>query len=104
MGKQELEKDRVTSLLQLDEWEDDQTATTVATAVADLDSEEEEEDNPEETFEEENKYRETPAEPMHNGQGTYCQRRRGAGSVCEHGRDGHVWRPGQSQQSECCDT
>ena len=59
MGKQELDRDRVTSLLQSDEWEDDQTATTAATTVADSDSEEEEEDedNPEESFEDENKYR-----------------------------------------------
>ena len=58
MGKQELEKDRVTSLLQLDEWEDNQTAAIVATTVADSDSEEEDEENPDESFEEENKYRE----------------------------------------------
>ena len=70
MGKQELDRDRVTSLLQSDEWEDDQTATTAATTVADSDSEEEDEDNPEESFEDENKYREPPAEPMYNGQGT----------------------------------
>ena len=70
LGKQELGKDRVTSLLQSDEWEDGQTATTVATTVADSsDLEEEDEDNPEESFEEENKYRERPAEPMYNGQG-----------------------------------
>ena len=69
MGKQELDKDRVTSLLQLDEWEDDQTATTAATTVADSDSEEEDEENPEESFKEENKYREPSAEPMYNGQG-----------------------------------
>ena len=61
MGKQELGKDRVTTLLQSDEWEDDQTATTVATIVTDSDSEEEDKDNPEESFEEENKYREPPA-------------------------------------------
>ena len=70
MGKQELEEDRVTSLLQLDEWEDNQTAAIVATTVADLVSEEEDEENPEESFEEKNKYREPPAEPMHNGQDT----------------------------------
>ena len=70
MGKQELDKDRVTSLLQSDEWEDDQTATTAATTVADSDSEEEDEVNPEVSFEDENKYREPPAEPMYNGQGT----------------------------------
>ena len=58
MGKQELDKDRVTSLLQPDEWEDNQTSTTMATAVADSDSEEGDEENPEESFEEENKYRE----------------------------------------------
>ena len=55
-GKQELDKDRVTSLLQLDEWEDDQTVTTMATTVADSDSEEEEEENPEGSFKEEQKY------------------------------------------------
>ena len=53
MGKQELSKDRVTSLLQLDEWEDDQTATTVAMTVRDSNSEEEDDDNLEEAFEEE---------------------------------------------------
>ena len=67
MGKQELSKDRVTSLVQLDEWEDDQAATTVATPMADSDSEEEDNDNPEEAFEEENKCREPPVEPMYNG-------------------------------------
>ena len=36
--------------------------------VADSDSEEEDEENPEEAFEEENKYREPQAEAMHNGQ------------------------------------
>ena len=66
MGKQELEKDSVTFLLQLDEWEGNQIATTVTTTVADSDSEEKEEDNPEETFEEENEYREPPAELMYN--------------------------------------
>ena len=66
MGKQELEKDSVAFFLQLDEWEGNQTAITVATAMADSDSEEKEEDNPEETFEEENEYREPPAEPMYN--------------------------------------
>ena len=70
MGKQELDKDRVTSLLQSDEWEDDQTATTAATTVADSDSEEEDDVDPEVSFEDENKYREPPAEPMYNGQGT----------------------------------
>ena len=69
MRKQELEKDKVTSILQLDEWEDDQTATTVATTVADSNSEEEDNGNPEESFEEKNKYREPPAEPMYNSQG-----------------------------------
>ena len=69
MGKQELSKDRVTSLLQLDEWEDDQTATTVATTVADSDSEEEYDGDPEEAFDKENRYREPPAKPMYNGQG-----------------------------------
>ena len=58
------------SLLQSDEWEDDQAATTVATAVADLDLEEEDDDNPEESFKEKNKYREPPAEPIYNVQGT----------------------------------
>ena len=70
MGKQDLGNDRVTSLLQEGEWEDDQTATTVATTAADSDSEEEDKENPEEAFEEENKYREPPAEAMYNGQGT----------------------------------
>ena len=70
MGKQELDKDRVTSLLQSDEWEDDQTATTAATTVADSDSEEEDEGEPEVAFEDKNKYREPPAKPMYNGQGT----------------------------------
>ena len=69
MGKQELNKNRVTSLLQSEEWEDDQTATTVAIAVADSDSEDEYDDDPEEAFDEENIYREPPAEPMYNGQG-----------------------------------
>ena len=69
MGKQELNKDRVTSLLQTDEWEDDQTATEMATTVADSNSEEEDEENPEESFEEKNKHRKPPAEPMYNGQG-----------------------------------
>ena len=69
MGRQELSKDRVTSLLQSDEWEDDQTATTVATTVADSDSEEEYRDDPEEAFDDKNIYREPPAEPMYNGQG-----------------------------------
>ena len=64
VGKQDLGKDRATSLLQEDEWEDDQTATTVATTVADSDLEEEDKENPEEVFEEENKYREPPAEAM----------------------------------------
>ena len=50
MGKQEVSKDRVTSLLQSDEWEDDQTATAVATTVADSDSEGEDADDPEEAF------------------------------------------------------
>ena len=70
MGKQELDRDRVTSLLQSDEWEDDETATTAATTVADSDSEEEDDVDPEVSFEDENKYREPPAEPMYNGQGT----------------------------------
>ena len=83
MGKQELNKDRVTSLLQLDEWEDDQTATTVATTVADSDSEEEDDDNPEEVVEEKNKYGEPPAEPMYNGQCTSNARVRVPG-VCAH--------------------
>ena len=83
LGKQELGKDRVTSLLQSDEWEDGQTATTVATTVADLDSEEEDDDNPEEAFEEENKYREPPVEPMYNGQGTSNTRVRVPGA-CTH--------------------
>ena len=70
MGKQELSKDRVTSSLQSDEWEDNKTATTVATTVADSEEEEEDGDIPEEAFEEENKYREPPVEPKYNGQGT----------------------------------
>jgi hypothetical protein len=69
MGTQQIEKDRVTSLLQLDEWEDDQTAMTAATTVADSDTEEENDDDLKESFEEENKYREPPAVPMYNGQG-----------------------------------
>ena len=71
-GKQELSKDRVTSLLQSEEWEDNQIcqiATTVATTMADSDSEEEYDDDPEEVFDDENIYREPPAEPMYNGQG-----------------------------------
>ena len=64
MRKQDLGKDRVTSLLQENEWEDGQTATTVTITVADSDPEEEDEENPEEAFEEENKYREPPAEAM----------------------------------------
>ena len=70
VGKQDLGKDRATSLLQEDEWEDDQTATTSATTVTESDSEEGDEENTEEAFEEENKYREPPAEAMYNGQGT----------------------------------
>ena len=69
MGKQEVSKDRVTSLLQPEEREDDQTATTVATTVADSDSEEKYDDDPKEAFDEENRYREPQAEPMYNGQG-----------------------------------
>ena len=42
----------------------------MATAVVDSDSEEEEEENLEESFEEENKHREIPAEPMYNRKGT----------------------------------
>ena len=59
MGKQKLDKDRVTCFLQLEKWEDDKTATTMATTVVDSGSEEEEDrENPEKSFEEENKYRE----------------------------------------------
>ena len=70
IGKQELDKDRVIFLLQTDEWEDNKTETTAAKTVTDSDSEEEDEEIPEESFEEENNYREPPAEPMYNGQGT----------------------------------
>ena len=70
MGKQELEKDRVASLLQLEEWEDDQTATTAATTVADSDSDSEDETETEAIFEEENKYREPPIVSLYSGQGT----------------------------------
>ena len=69
MGKQEVSKGRVTSLLQSEVWEDGQAATTVATTVADSDSEEEYDDDPEEAFDDENRYREPPAEPMYNSQG-----------------------------------
>ena len=41
----------------------------MATTVADSDSEEEYDDDPEEAFDDENRYREPPAEPMNNGQG-----------------------------------
>ena len=37
-------------MLQSEEWEDDQTATTVATTVSDSDSEEEYDNDPEEAF------------------------------------------------------
>ena len=70
-------------MLQLDEREDDQTATTVVTTLADSDSEEEDDDNPEEAFEKEKKYREPPAEPMYNGQGTSNTRVRVPGA-CTH--------------------
>ena len=60
MGKQELDKDRVTSLLQSDEWEDDQTSTTAATMVLDSDSEEEDKVDPEVSFEDENTPPERP--------------------------------------------
>ena len=69
MGKQQLEKDRVTSLLQLEDWEDDQTATTAGTTLADSDSEGEDEADPEAAFEEENRYREPPSIPLYRGQG-----------------------------------
>ena len=72
MGKQELSKDRVTSLLQSKEREDDHTATAVATPVADSDFEEEYDDDPEEAFDEENRYREPPVEPMYNVQILKC--------------------------------
>ena len=69
MGKQQPDVDKVTALLGMEDWEDDQTATTVASTVADSDSEEEEELDPEAAFEEENKYREPPAEPLYGGKG-----------------------------------
>ena len=69
MGKQQLDTDKVTALLGMEDWEDDQTATTAATTVADSDSEDEDESDPEAAFEEENKYREPPAEPLYSGKG-----------------------------------
>ena len=51
--------------------------------MADSDSEEENDDNLEEAFEEENKHREPPAEPMYNGQGTSNARVRVPGT-CAH--------------------
>ena len=41
----------------------------MATTVADSELEEEYDVDPEEAFDDENRYREPPAEPMNNGQG-----------------------------------
>ena len=90
MGKQELDKDRVTSLLQSDEWEDDQTATTAATTMADSDFEEESEGEPEVAFEDENKYREPPAKPMYNGQGMCSVCGRAAGTCAQAAAKAHI--------------